>query len=154
MLSNASMGLMNDRRAGAGLSAVNPQFAQWWASQINPGAVPGRPGIQQMPQMPQMPTAAQMPQRQGQSQLSSSFGLPRGLNPFAVSQGRYGSGLAFPQAAVHALGGQQQSQPQQFDLLQMLGDFYQPTTMGDVQNNANSTVGANFIGSLAPPRKF
>jgi len=135
----------------------DPQRAgpNWWMkNQIPATASPGMPGE---------PSWMQAMQRRAHSAFGGptmprytppQTGLPRGLNPFAVSRTRYGAGYAFPQAASQAFGQYQPPQSSQFDLLQFLGDFYQPTAPSSVQNGASTTTGANFIGSYAPPRRF
>lgn len=145
------------------MGPVNPQtnFVDWWKQQVQGGQQPATPATPQptvtgpIRQWGNFGTPRGPVQRAPVRNYQQRNGFPTGmgaLNPMAMASFKtpglpsFG-GYAFPQPAPP-----QQSQP--FDLIQMLGDFYQPTPMGDAQNSANSTVGANFIGSYAPPRRF
>lgn len=90
-----------------------------------------------------------MQQRNGMNQYGGGyFGNRSMLNPDAFNWAQNGGRIGQPLPPM-----QQQFQPQsqQFDLMQMLGNFYQPPTT-DQPTNANSTVGHNFLA--APPTRF
>jgi hypothetical protein len=97
-----------------------------------------------------------MQQRNGMNQYGGGyFGNRSMLNPDAFNWAQNGGRIGHPLPQTQQAQPQhQQFQQQPFDLIQMLGNFYQPTSMGNAQDNANSTVGANFIGHAAPPRRF